>query len=148
GSIEKIGERFASFHTFGDGAGELLKIFDSRNIVGSIAILQHVQVAGFFEHRMKECRRLLFPERVLQLEDELLESAKRGDGAAARPSGNKLVDGGPEGSVGVASGFTQRVDAGFANAARGKVKHAKEGNIVFRMHGQANVGESVFHFRA
>ncbi len=41
-----------------------------------------------------------------------------------------------------------RFDRGFANAARGNVQHAEEGDVVFGMHGQANVGESVLNFGA
>src|SRR5207253_546281 len=42
--------------------------------------------------------------------------------------------------------FAEGVDGGLADAARGNVQDAKERNVVFGMHGEANVGEGVFDF--
>src|SRR5207253_4899750 len=72
--------------------------------------------------------------------------SQRSYGTACRPTGDKLLNGRPQGSFFNARGFANRVHSGLADAARRQVQYAQQRNVILRMHGEAHVGERILHF--
>src|SRR5262249_10921810 len=73
--IQKIGERFARVHAFGDGSREFFKIFDAGDIVRRIAVAQHAHVTGFVENVVKEVRWFAILESLLEAKDKFIKGA-------------------------------------------------------------------------
>ena len=80
--IEKIGEGLSRFHAFGERTSKLFEVFQARDILGSVAVLEHRHVARFLENRVQKCRRLLGSKGILQLANEFLECSQRSYGPA------------------------------------------------------------------
>jgi len=147
GGVEKIGERFAGVEAFGDGASEFFEIFYACDVFWSVAVLEHGHVPGFVEDVTQEFGRFAFGQCLLETKDEFLKART---GVVARPEAppkGRFRSLPRRGTVG-AGGVAERVDRGFADAARGNVEDAEKGNIVLGMHGEADVSECVFDFGA
>ena len=80
--VEKIGERFAALGAFGDGVDQFAEIVDAGLLVGALALAQHVEIAGDFQHRGDELMRRQLGVFCAQIFDERVEAAQWREGAA------------------------------------------------------------------
>src|SRR5262249_1100644 len=100
------------------------------------------------KHITQEVCRLAILECLLEAEDEFGERADRSSGAASRTASKEHFNGGPECCVVCFGEIAEGIKRGLADAARGNVEDAQEGDVGLGMHGETDVGERVFHFGA
>ena len=81
GAIEEIGKRLAALGAFGHGVDQFVQVVDARDVLGGIALAQHIQVAGGFENEGDELRRRQRGQLLAQLLDQFAEAAQRRQGA-------------------------------------------------------------------
>ena len=77
-----------------------------------------------------------------------MEIPERGERAARSGGIEHLADGRPQGNIVLARHGGERVDGSFSDAARGRIDHPEQGDIVVRKNRQARVGERVLHLGA
>ena len=146
-SVQKIIEGFASVGAFSYGTRKFLKIFHPSDVFGSVAIAKHGHVAGFVEDKADDIGGFFFHESLVNARDQVHECAKR-TLPASGGRGDKIFHGVPEGTTVFTSGVAESFDGGFADATWRNVENPEEGDRVFWMHGQADVGQAILHFGA
>ena len=65
GRVEKVAEFLAGFGAFGDSADQFFEVFDAGDVVRSVAIFQHLHVAGVIQNAAQEVSGAEFGEIFL-----------------------------------------------------------------------------------